>query len=393
MEKAIKAILLGMGVAVALTGCADFPEKYENVIVGQKIRPFAIVIDPPEAAPGDTVKVELKMYDADKAYEVDWELGLEYQVNQGATSSGFPTVSEIIDLETGDLKLNAAADGLSFSIVIPGGARNPLELTSLTPEVLRTEAELSQVEKEELGKLGMTSFQGGLKKKDLIGALDSARGISNKLSPLVDGLVALVEFKAKVRSPGFKLDVTKNMTVRYSNRLESGSYLSNVNGNPVIDSIGFIEVHAGGITHFSEIGGHKSDTVFFNTLSENNPSTIVHDTLKVVPGHSYFMIAATRDSEQPYRSPSGETHTEQLFFQWFYTNLDPTESDWEDLITLDNGDRPVNLPVVPVKFPRTGAGLRHFAIRATVGDSRPEWGALAAAGLDYKSVFGYLRYE
>src|SRR5687767_2146166 len=103
MQKATKAILLG--AAVALTACADFPEKYENVIVGRKIRPFAIVTDPPEAAPGDTVKVELKMYHADKAYAVDWELGLKYQVNQGATSSGFPTASEIIDLETGELKL------------------------------------------------------------------------------------------------------------------------------------------------------------------------------------------------------------------------------------------------------------------------------------------------
>jgi hypothetical protein len=59
---------------------------------------------------------------------------------------------------------------------------------------------------------------------------------------------------------------------------------------------------------------------------------------------------------------------------------------------LDNGDRPVNLPVVPVKFPRAGAGLRHFAIRATVGDSRPEWGALVSAGLDYKVVYGYIKY-
>ncbi len=391
MKKPTQLILLF--VALALSRCAEFPEVYENVIEGNKIRPFAIVIDPPEAAPGDTVRVELKLYDAEKKYEVDWELGLKYQVNQGATSSGFPTVTEIIDLETGDGKLNPSTDGLAFSVVIPKGSKNPLELTDLSPEVLKIESDITDEEKEELRKLGMTSFENGLKKLDLIGALDSVNTISNKLSPLVDGLVALVQVKAKVSSPGFKLDVTKNLTVRYSNRLESGSYLSNVNRNPVIDSIGFIDVHAAGINHFSKIGSYKADTIFFSTLSESNPIAIHYDTLKVVPGHSYFMIAATRDAEQPYRSPAGETYKEQLFYQWFYTHLDAPESDWEDLITLDNDGRPVDMPVVSVKFPKASVGLKHFAIRATVGDDRPEWGALVAKGLDYKSVFGYLKYE
>lgn len=388
MRKSNQWILLSF--ALALAGCAEFPEVYENVIEGKKIRPFAIVVDPPEAAPGDTVKVELKLYDAEKEYAVDWELGLKYQMNQGATSSGFPSVTEIIDLETGNRKLNPAADGLSFSVVIPKGDQNPLELTELSPAVLKSETDMTHDEKEELGKLGLASFEGGLKKRDLIGALDTVQSISNKLSPLVDGLVALVQVKAKVKSPRFTLDVTKNLTVRYSNRLQSGPYLSNVNRNPVIDSIGFIDVHAAGINHFSKIGSHKADTIFFTTFSESHPASIDYDTLKVNPGHSYFLIAATRDAEQPYRSPSGETHKEQLFFQWFYTNLDAPSSDWENLITLDNDGRPVDLPVVSVKFPKGSVGLKHFAIRATVGDDRPEWGALVAKGLDYKSVFGYL---
>lgn len=386
-----KHLILGF-VAVVFTGCAEFPEVYENVIEGQKIRPFAIITDPPEAAPGDTVRVELKLYDAEKEYEVDWELGLKYQMNQGATSSGFPTVTEIMDLEAGEVKWNPSADGLSFSVVIPKGDKNPLELTDLSPDVLRTDSDITAEEREELGKLGLDNFESGLKKIDLIGALDTLSTISNKLSPLVDGLVALVQFKAKMKSPGFNLEVTKNLTVRYSNRLESGSYLSNVNHNPVIDSIGFIDVHAAGIRHFSEIGNHKSDTIYFTTLSESHPALIDYDTLRVIPGHSYFMIAATRNANQSYRSPAGEIHREQLFYQWFYTNLDAPSSDWEGLITLNHDDRPVDVPVVPVKFPKAEAGLRRFAIRTTVGDDRPEWGALVSKGLDYKSIYGYLNY-
>ncbi|MDQ3002634.1 MAG: hypothetical protein M3Y08_15395 [Fibrobacterota bacterium] len=391
MRKLSEAILVA-GVLL-LAGCADFPEKYENVIIGDKIRPFSIIMDPPEAAPGDTVQVRLKLYDAEKSYAVAWQLALKYQVNQGATSSGFPSASEIVDLETGALKFDESDDGLTFSIVIPGGDRNPLKLTALSPEVLKSESELSSGEKAGLRKLGISSLQSGLKKMDFINALDSSALIPNELSPLVDGLIGLVQFKAKLSSPGFDLDVTKNLTVRYSNKLDSGLYASNVNRNPLIDSIGFIHVHAAGITHFEEIEGHESDTVFFTTSSGNGPHTVAYDTLKVVPGHSYFLIAATRRAEQQYRSPLGSMHTEQLFFQWFYTNFDLAGADWDDLLKLENGDRPVNLPVVPLKFPKASIGLKHFAIRATVGDTRPEWGILASAGLDYKSVYGFISYE
>lgn len=374
-------------------GCAEFPEKYENVIDGGKIRPFAIVLEPPEAAPGDTVRVQLKMYDGGKSYSVAWELALNYQVNQGATSSPFPRVTEIVNMETSGRKFDVSEDGLEFSFVVPTGDRNPLRLTDLSPDILKAENEISPDEKTELRKLGIASLDGGLRKADLIDALDVSDSVANNLSPMVDGLTALVLLKARVSSPGFELDVTKTLSVRYSNRLESGGYLSNVNRNPVIDSIGLIHVHAGGITRFEEIGKHRSDTVFLATSSENHLEPAAFDTLKIVPGHSYFMISATSGAEQPYRSPGGMTHPEQLFFQWFYTNLDDTGSDWDDLIRLDNADRPVNQPVVPLKFPKPGIGLRYFAIRATVGDSRPEWGVMVSTGLDYKAVHGYIEYE
>jgi hypothetical protein len=384
---------LALAPFLFLAGCADFPEKYENVIEGEKIRPFAILVDPPEAAPGDTVRVQLKLYDAGKDYGIAWELALRYQLNVGATSSAFPNATEIVDLETVGEKIGVSPDGLSFSVVIPSGGKNPVALTGLSPEILRAESELSAEEKEGLRRLGIESFQGGLRKRDLVGALDSARSVPNSLAPLVDGLIGLVRFKAKITSPGFKLDITKVLTVRYSNRLEGGPFLSNVNRNPVIDSIGIIQVKAEGLTYFDEIAGHEADTVFFRTRSEVALDTPVYDTLTVLPDRSYFLFARSEGSEQPYRSPAGIEHKEQLFFQWFYSNLDKTGSDWKDLITLDNGDRPASYAVVPIRFPKAEAGLRHFSIKATVGDVRPEWGALASAGLDYKTIYGYLKYE
>lgn len=376
-----------------LAGCAEFPEKYENVIDGEKIRPFAILVDPPEAAPGDTVKVELKLHDAGKDYDLAWELALRYQLNLGAISSPFPNASEIVDLEGQGRKISASSDGLSFSVVIPSGDKNPVALTNLTPEIVRTEEDLSAEEKDALRDLGITSFQGGLRKSDLVAALDSARTVPNALSPLVDALVGLVRFKAKLTSPGFKLDVTKALTIRYSNRVETGTYLSNVNRNPVIDSIGIIRVNAKGLTYFGEIAGHETDTVFFRTHKEVDLDNPPYDTLKVLPDRSYFLIAQSEGSEQSYRSPAGMEHKEQLFYQWFYSNLDKTGSDWKDLINLANDDRPSSYPVVPIRFPKKEVGLRHFSIKATVGDIRPEWGALSSAGLNYKMIYGYLDYD
>ena len=79
MNRIIKFTLAA--ITIGFIGCAEFPEKYENVIEGEKIRPFAIVMDPPEAAPGDTVSVSLRMYDAGKNYDVEWELCLKYQID------------------------------------------------------------------------------------------------------------------------------------------------------------------------------------------------------------------------------------------------------------------------------------------------------------------------
>lgn len=385
--------LAGLAPLLALAACAEFPEKYENVIPGEKIRPFAIILDPPEAAPGDTVKVRLVIYEAGKRPSVAWDMALKYQLNQGATSSAFPSAEAEVDLETGGRKLGPSADGLAFSVVIPAGDANPLRLTGMAPAVLREEAGLSEEEKRALASIGIADLASGLGKDRLIDALEKSDSVPNALAPLVDGLIGLVRFRAKVAAPGFKLDVTKTLTVRYSNRLRSGPFLSNVNGNPVLDSIGFIRVRAKDVTDFTRIAEHQSDTLFFATHAETDAADPRYDTLEVWPDCSYFLIAKTDGDGQPYRSPAGIGHTEQLFFQWFYSNLDATGRDWDELLGLADSDRPASLPVVPVRIPKAAAGLRHFSIRATVGDARPEWGALSSAGLDYKAIYGYLRYE
>lgn len=361
-------------------GCAEFPETYENVIADEKIRPFAIVLDPPEAAPGDTVHASLKLYDAGKAYSVRWSLALKFQVKQSVTGSSFPTASEWIELDSGSLVVDSDSDGLALGFVIPDGARNPLRISGYVPIVI-PESDLSAEEKSLLPGIGIGSSAGGIPRDTLLAAFASHRSLPNGLAPLVDGFLGVLQIKARVTSPGFSVEVTKNLTVRYSNRLAAGAHLSNVNANPRLDSIGIIHVHAAGVTDFDGIRDHASDTVFLGA----RPS----DTLKVVPGDSYFLIAsgASGARGQPYRSPEGKVHDEQLSYQWFYTDLDAPGKVGSELIVSRRGGRPLDGPVVPIRIPAPGTGFRHIAIRATLGDSRPEWGLLSSPGLAYASLF------
>jgi len=370
-------------------GCADFPEKYENVVDGEKIRPFAIVLNPPEAAPGDTVSVSLRMYDAGKNYDIEWELGLKYQVDN---YDNFQSASRILDLESGNMKINESEDGLEFSFVVPTEDKNPLVLSDMIPDVIREESELTSEEKSELESLGITNLSSGLKREDLLKLLDKASSLPNDFSPLVDNFVALIQLKAKVTSPRFELDVIKNLTVRYSNKLEKGNFISNVNINPNIDSIGIIRVHSSGITDIKDIKNHTSDTVFFTTTTDNNDSSPEYDTLNARDDYSYFVIAASVGSEQSYRSPKEKVHKEEIYYQWFYTNIDDTNTGWEDLITLNIDDSPGDLPVVALTIPKN-KDMHHFTLRATAIDWRVEWGALTSRGLDHKVIYGYFNFQ
>lgn len=373
-----------------LAGCADFPEKYENVIEDAKIRPFAIVLDPPEAAPGDTVRASLRLYDAGKSYAVRWSLALKFQIKQGVTGSSFPTATEWLDLDSAGLDRYQSADGPGLAFAIPAGSQNPLRFTGYVPELI-PESGLSAEEKSALPDIGIGSFASGIKREAMLTALDSHPDLPNGLASLVDGFLAVVQIKAHVTAPGFALDVTKNLTVRYSNRLAAGGLASNVNANPRFDSIGLIHVAAGGLTDAGKIARHASDTVWFAASGRASADSSRVDTVQVDPADSYFLIASD-GAAQRYRSPQGGLHREQLFYQWFYTNMDAPGKKWDELIVTVNGGRPLDGPVIPIRFPAKAAGLRRFAIRATVGDLRPEWGILSSAGLAFASFQGWIRY-
>ncbi len=374
---------------IGLIACSDFSETYENVIQDKKIRPFAITMDPAEAAPGDTVHVRLHIHDAEKNYAINWQLALSYQVgNKGLTTEA----SHIIDLNSEGRHFNSSADGLGFSFVIPNDSNNPILLSPMVPSLVRKSGNISITEQGALATLGITDLSGGLPLQTLIQAIDSSQSIPNSLSPLIDNLTSLIQIKAMVTSPGFSVDVTKQMTVRYSNTLDSGNYISNVNKNPTIDSLGIIRVFELGVEDETLLSSVISDTIYFHR--ENTiPSTPSFDTLTITEGYSYFLIAASENNNQLYRSPDEFVHHEKHIYQWFYTNINETNENWEELITFNADESNKDHSVISINFPDISSNIDHCILRATVMDSRPEWGNKTSVGLDHAAFFIYLSYQ
>lgn len=358
--------LLAIGCTAGLfMGCANFPNKYENIVEDEKIRPIAIVLDPPEAAPGDTVQVKLHYYDAGRAdIRIQWQIALDYSVDN---YGGVGSEREIRNLDSMALP---GGDSASFSFVVPTGDQNPLLLASMLPD----------------------SLPGAGSRDDLIRLLETMPmdSLPAEYAPLVDQFLAVTVLRAKIQSD-MEIDITKRLTVRYSKKM-SGAASANVNENPRLDRFGIIGVDHRNLTDPDSIGFFRSDTQFFMT----NGATV--DTFSVDDNHTYFLWADTAGAAQAYQSPSsrgypqGREHVEDLYYDWFYTNLDESAEPWDQLIRIGEETGPKNLSVVRLRVPND-RDMHNFIIRVAARDYRPEWAVLAAQGVAYAEARGYFEYR
>ncbi|MBF0430963.1 MAG: hypothetical protein HQK83_06765 [Fibrobacteria bacterium] len=375
---------------LGLLACANFPEKFENIIEEGKIRPIAIVLDPPEAAPGDTVNVTLYMHDAGKPYSIDWTLALDFNItNYGQLGSS----GSVLNLDSMRIDADGYMDNpLRFRFVVPVGDKNPMLHSSLIPEIAIPSSELDNDMKGALESMDVPIGEKGVAGKDVVELLDNTEDIPEEFSPMVDGLISLIVLNARVVSGDFTLDIEKKLTVRYSNRLVVENGTTNVNVNPTLDSIGIISVAKKDMEIPEDIHKYDSDTVYFKTNAFNQDSGAVVDTFVIKKDYSYFLIADSAGAAQKYVTPNGTVLKEQLFYHWYYTNLDETSSDWEKLINIGSDESDASLSVVSMT-PPTDKSMNNFRIRVSVSDWRPEWALLCSDGIGYLDVRGYFKYE
>ena len=270
--------------------CSDYSSVFNNVIENEKIRPFGIVLDPPEAAPGDTVKIKLHFYNAQKKnITISWKISLNCYLDK----YGLYTIED--EIRNLDSMVLPGGNQLEFSFIVPTGVNNPLLLSSMIPDSIPIS--------------GM-----GIKKSDLITMFDTSQTLSQECRQYIDNFLSFVLITATIKS-NIEIDIIKKLTIRYSNKISSTQdFISNTNRNTRIDSIGIISVNTKNINNPKDIGSFAADTQYFSS------DTSVVDTFIVDENHSYFLVTDTIGAAQLYRSrKTNGVLKEILYYNWFYT--------------------------------------------------------------------------
>ncbi len=363
MKKPFIALLL---VALILfAGCSDdFLTNPLDIESGSKTRAFSITCDPPEAAPGDTVRVTLDFYDPDPGgLAISWRLAQDYTFD---IYGQLETEGRVIDLATIANIPNADIDedgigSQSFTFVVPEDAiiasngtadQYPLDL----PEeilALFEPANEGYLTKQEVQTLFDTVDPSVLDDDALAG-----------LRTLSDFYACQVRLRASL-SNAIQLDITKNLTIRYSSRFES----PNVNHNPVIESVVMIAVHGALLDVDDDLSAYEADTTY---VYHSDPSMIDTSPITIDDNYSYF-LSISHDKED-YHSPSGTLLTEDCNYYWYYTRLDEGAEAESFLVDEEaDGHGMGGYGHLVQVMPPTNPSLHRYRMFVVVRDFRLEW--------------------
>lgn len=352
----IKTIILLIGLAL-FAGCTNFPSRYEN-IEGNKTRPFTIVCDPAEAAPGDTVTVRLFCY-YPSGRTIRWSLFPDYRMDLYGNEND------------GDVEIDLQAASDTFRFVVPEWtiARYTYANTVLRPLVDSMTG---------LTVSGADSF------------LRAVPSLPPDLAPIADQFSTRVKLEATIDSD-IRLKVFKYLTVRYSRRFAS----PNVNTNPDIRWIGVAVVDRKGVTDPDSIRDYPHAVQY---LYYPDSLHLLSDTVTVDVDKSYFMIAdsgingidTTRQRYSYYsiKDKTFKTDLEEYFYDWFYTNLDLAAPMKMDSLFVFGGDRSNS---VARFLPPVDTRMERVRIYLVCRDFRPD-DPTVSTGCAFRETQFHLRY-
>jgi hypothetical protein len=359
--------LLGVILLCAFS-CTNFLTPFENVVENQKIRPFAVVCDPPEAAPGDTVSVRLYYYDPPGDLPtIHWLISLNY----GTDLNGSEYEKDVVNLD---------------SMMLPGSTPDTFRFKVPDSEFFYSTQIVEMVGNPLTNPLHLT-----------IAAIDSQlrfaaqTGITSpQLIALADNFSCKLKLRAQMRAD-ISLDVTMLLRVRYSDKLKS----PNVNKNPTIDWMGIIKVPQ---ANFNNIDSLSTTPYKFQYLYNYAHPDSVNDTVIIDSGCTYFVVADSggsdsRSPRQIYTYFSTQDNamivdTETYNYSWFYTNLDYNAGMVMDSLLLFGEGRSRSMRQL---LPPVDTAMHRFTLYLTIRDERrPDAGA--TPGEAFKSVNGYFSY-
>ena len=333
-----------------------------------KIRPLGVVLDPPEAAPGETVQISLYWYDPRPSdTRIEWRVALEYDPGFYGVD---PIERRVVDLpRPGEASVSTTDQGdgffsQSFSFTVPDSAIvwSPNLATLQEDEALSALADAAAPWVDPTPEAWDT-FLGGLETADL-DQLDAET--VQMVQAMADLFAAQIRFRATLEH-GSTVEVTRNLSIRYSSRLGS----ANVNRNPRVDAWSIV-----GIPEVDALWSDRSD---YEDRLERTPiasgdvaAPEVH--LEAKDGWTYYLVCESEP--QRYGSPYTPDHVldELLSYRWFrFRADDPTSED--PFFVRDDGTEADSFDLdeaVRIE-PEGGEGMQHYRVWLVVRDERPEW--------------------
>jgi hypothetical protein len=303
------ALFLLSALSLMVTSCTSpFPTPFENIVAGEKLRPFAVVCNPPEAAPGDTVSVSLYYYaPPSETPSIHWVAALDYGIE---LTNGSTYERNTVNLDSMMLPGSTAEH---FTFRIP----DSVLVHSTQIAVLLTNPNLQPY----VNPFNLTAHT----IDSTLRALAQAGGPVPALwQAAADNFSTKIKLRAQMRS-SIALDVTMPLRVRYTCKLNP----ANANKNPVIHWMGVIRVPEGSPTDRDSIYLHPYELQY---LYRATGTDSLRDTIVVDSGYNYFFAAdsgiyGTDTAYQKFVSYSTNNltatpDTENLRNTWFYSNLD-----------------------------------------------------------------------
>lgn len=359
MKSCLNAVFAAalLAALAALAGCGDgFPDEEMHLGLEDKIRPYAVVCEPPEAAPGETVTVTLR-YQAARpaAVEPAWRVVLDY--DRGLYEAD---ETERRHVTLADLPAPAADAqgfvGQSFTYTVPDSA---LLWSSSLPPILTDEVMVALCAGLGLAnaKDVVAAYLAGLTPVD-VDAMDPLRAAA--VRRLADVFACEIRLRATL-ADGMTVDVTRNLTVRHSRRLGS----PNANENPAISTFVIGSVPVADLD-LDELAAHEHEITWY-PFDEGGVAAVPFD-----PARTYF--ARARFDPQLYTSPYEFSRllAEQGTYRWYYFRLDAPGSGHQFLVT-DEGEEAESWELDEDVRLAPPAGAARYRLIAVVRDERIEW--------------------
>lgn len=366
---------LSLVVCVALlTGCTNFLSKFEN-IQADKTRPIAILLDPAEAAPGDTVHVRYVGFSPDSAsLTMHWTAALDYaEGNYG----GKAVEGHIVDLNAIRLPGGTPAD---FYFVVPDSTLlYSSYLKGLTQAPWNDSLHLSISQADSMLKMGVIAAQNDI-------------ALPPELANLADMIGTTIKLNVHVNAE-FQLDVYTFMTIRYSGKLKS----TTTNSNPTLRWIAVYDVPKGKVYSYDSIAKYSPVVKYLYYDPNYADTNKIWDTIEIDSGHTYYLVAdsginAGDTSMQTYSymsliDGSVKTGRENYYYQWFYKDLDyRSPMVYDSLVMFGGGNMLGNATrlLTPVD-----TAMHRFKIYCVLRDSRLDF---EVGGVSEYESTGYFKY-